>query len=76
VHAKIGGYTDSTGNDDANRTLSENRARNVMDQLVSLGVDKGRLESEGYGEEHPVASNSTEAGRAQNRRIALRITEK
>ncbi|HET7602990.1 MAG TPA: OmpA family protein [Gemmatimonadales bacterium] len=76
VHAKIGGYTDSTGNDDANKTLSENRARNVMDQLVTLGVNKGRLESEGYGEEHPVASNATEAGRAQNRRIALRITEK
>jgi outer membrane protein OmpA-like peptidoglycan-associated protein len=76
VHAKIGGYTDSTGNDDANKTLSENRARNVMNQLVALGVDKGRLESEGYGEEHPVASNATEAGRAQNRRIALRVTEK
>jgi K(+)-stimulated pyrophosphate-energized sodium pump len=76
VHAKVGGYTDSTGNDTANKTLSENRARNVMDQLVALGIDKGRLESEGYGEEHPVASNATEAGRAQNRRIALRITEK
>lgn len=76
VHAKIGGYTDSTGNDDANKTLSENRARNVMNQLVALGIDKGRLESEGYGEEHPVASNATDAGRAQNRRIALRITQK
>lgn len=76
VHAKIGGYTDSTGNDEANKTLSENRARNVMDQLVSLGVTKDRLESEGYGEEHPVATNTTESGRAQNRRIALRITEK
>ncbi|HET8633603.1 MAG TPA: OmpA family protein [Gemmatimonadales bacterium] len=76
VHAKVGGYTDSTGNDTANKTLSENRARNVMDQLVALGINKGRLESEGYGEEHPVASNATEAGRAQNRRIALRITEK
>lgn len=76
VHAKIGGYTDSTGNDNANKTLSENRARNVMNRLVALGVDKGRLESEGYGEEHPVASNATEAGRAQNRRIALRVTEK
>jgi outer membrane protein OmpA-like peptidoglycan-associated protein len=76
VRAKIGGYTDSTGNDEANKTLSDNRARNVMDQLVGLGVDKGRLQSEGYGEEHPVASNATEAGRAQNRRIALRITDK
>lgn len=76
VHAKIGGYTDSVGNDNANKTLSGNRARNVMDQLVALGVGKNRLEAEGYGEEHPVASNTTEAGRAQNRRIALRITEK
>ena len=41
-----------------------------------LGVSSSRLEAEGYGEQHPVADNSTEAGRAQNRRIALRVTRK
>jgi outer membrane protein OmpA-like peptidoglycan-associated protein len=76
VHAKIGGYTDNTGNAEANRTLSTDRARNVMDGLVAAGVDASRLESEGYGDEHPVADNSTEEGRAQNRRIALRVTAK
>jgi outer membrane protein OmpA-like peptidoglycan-associated protein len=76
VHAKIGGYTDSVGDDAANQRLSEERARSVMDRLVSLGIASDRLESEGYGEQHPVASNDTEAGRAQNRRIAVRVTAK
>jgi outer membrane protein OmpA-like peptidoglycan-associated protein len=76
VHAKIGGYTDSVGDDAANQRLSEERARSVMDRLVSLGITSDRLEAEGYGEQHPVASNETESGQAQNRRIALRVTEK
>jgi len=76
VHAKIGGYTDNTGNAAANLKLSAARAKSVMDALVAAGVDKSRLESEGYGDQHPVADNSTEDGRAQNRRIALRVTAK
>jgi OOP family OmpA-OmpF porin len=76
VHVKIGGYTDNTGDAAANQMLSEARAKNVMDALVGKGVDASRLESEGYGDQHPVADNSTEEGRAQNRRIALRVTQK
>ena len=76
VHVKIGGYTDNTGDPAANKTLSEARAKNVMDALVSKGVDASRLASEGYGDQYPVADNSTEEGRAQNRRIALRVTQK
>jgi OOP family OmpA-OmpF porin len=76
VHVKIGGYTDNTGDPAANKTLSEARAKNVMDALISKGVDASRLSSEGYGDQHPVGDNSTEEGRAQNRRIALRVTEK
>lgn len=76
VHAKIGGYTDNVGNAAANKKLSDQRAKNVMDALVAGGIDQSRLESEGYGNQHPVADNSTEAGRAQNRRIALRVTQK
>jgi outer membrane protein OmpA-like peptidoglycan-associated protein len=76
VHIKLGGYTDNTGDATANQALSEARAKNVMDALAGKGVDASRMESEGYGDQHPVADNSTEEGRAQNRRIALRVTQK
>ncbi len=76
VHARIGGYTDNTGDADANLKLSDDRAKNVMNELVALGVGAPRLDSKGYGSEHPVASNATEEGRAKNRRISLRVTEK
>jgi OmpA-OmpF porin, OOP family len=76
VHVKIGGYTDNTGDPVANMALSTERAKNVMDALVSAGIDPSRLSSEGYGDQFPVGDNSTEEGRAKNRRIALRVTEK
>jgi OmpA-OmpF porin, OOP family len=76
VNVKIGGYTDNTGDPEANKTLSEARAKNVMDALVSKGIDASRLSSEGYGDQYPVADNSTDEGRAKNRRIALRVTQK
>lgn len=76
VHIKIGGYTDNTGDPAANKTLSESRAKTVVDALTSKGIDSSRLESEGYGDQHPVGDNATEEGRAQNRRIALRVTQK
>ena len=76
VKVKIGGYTDNTGNPAANLTLSQARANSVMNALTALGVATDRLSAEGYVEQYPVADNSTEAGRAQNRRIALRVTQK
>jgi outer membrane protein OmpA-like peptidoglycan-associated protein len=76
VKAKVGGYTDNVGDPAANMKLSQDRATNVMTELVVLGVAADRLSAEGYGEQNPVADNSTEAGRQQNRRIALRVTEK
>jgi outer membrane protein OmpA-like peptidoglycan-associated protein len=76
VKVKIGGYTDNTGDPDANLKLSQDRATNVMNQLVVLGVAADRLSAEGYGQQYPVADNSTDAGRQQNRRIAMRVTEK
>ena len=76
MHAKIGAYTDNTGDPAANQTLSENRAKNVMDAIVAGGIDPSRLESNGYGDQYPVADNSTPEGRAQNRRIALLVTQK
>ena len=76
VKLKIGGYTDNTGDPKANQRLSTDRAFNVMNELVKLGVDKSRLGAEGYGDKFPVADNSIEEGRQQNRRISVRVTEK
>jgi outer membrane protein OmpA-like peptidoglycan-associated protein len=76
VALKIGGYTDNVGNAEANLKLSQNRAENTKQELVKLGADAKRLEAQGYGEKHPVADNSTEEGRAKNRRIDLRVTSK
>ena len=76
VHVKLGGYTDNTGNPEANKALSEARAKSVMNSLASKGVDPSRMEAEGYGDQYPVGDNSTEEGRTKNRRIALRVTQK
>lgn len=76
VHLRIGGYTDNQGDATANLKLSQDRADNVMQQLIVLGVDPSRLDAKGYGEDHPVADNATDAGRAQNRRISMRVTQK
>jgi K(+)-stimulated pyrophosphate-energized sodium pump len=76
VHLKIGGYTDNVGSADQNLTLSDERATNVMHELVRMGVAPNALEAKGYGQEHPVADNSTEEGRALNRRISMLVTEK
>jgi outer membrane protein OmpA-like peptidoglycan-associated protein len=76
VKIKIGGYTDNTGDAAANLKLSQDRANNVMAELVKLGVAAERMQAQGYGEDHPVADNSTEEGRQKNRRISLRVTEK
>jgi outer membrane protein OmpA-like peptidoglycan-associated protein len=76
VKIKIGGYTDSTGDDAQNMKLSQDRATNTMTELVTLGIAADRLEAEGYGEQYPVASNDTDEGRQRNRRIDMRVTAK
>jgi OmpA-OmpF porin, OOP family len=76
VHVKVGGYTDSSGDPAANLRLSQDRANSVRQELIGLGIAADRLTAEGYGQEHAVADNATEAGRAQNRRVALRVTQK
>ncbi|MUV04713.1 OmpA family protein [Flavobacterium rakeshii] len=67
----IQGYTDNSGSDEHNQKLSENRASTVLNTLTSLGIDKSRLSSKGFGSQNPVADNSTEEGRAKNRRVEL-----
>ncbi|MGZ8184347.1 MAG: OmpA family protein, partial [Methylobacter sp.] len=73
---KIGGYTDNTGSAKANLRLSGQRANAVKNALVSMGIDASRLDAEGYGSAHPVATNETEEGRQQNRRIDIQVTKK
>ncbi len=76
VKIKIGGYTDNKGKAKSNLALSEKRAATVKNTLVAGGIDASRLEAEGYGSEHPVADNATDAGRQQNRRIDVLVTAK
>ncbi|HEY2104583.1 MAG TPA: OmpA family protein [Candidatus Binataceae bacterium] len=73
AHLDIAGYTDNRGAADANLRLSQNRAMAVVAELAAKGVSPQRLTAEGYGEEDAVADNSTEQGRAQNRRAAVRV---
>lgn len=65
------GHTDSSGSDAYNQSLSERRARAVMDYLISRGVNVDRLRSEGRGEREPRDSNASEAGRQLNRRVEV-----
>jgi outer membrane protein OmpA-like peptidoglycan-associated protein len=67
----ITGYTDSIGPQDYNQGLSERRANAAREYLISKGVAGDRLKAMGYGETRPIASNDTQEGRAQNRRIEL-----
>ncbi|KAA6460134.1 OmpA family protein [Acidobacteria bacterium AB60] len=67
----IEGHTDNVGAAAANRALSERRAQAVRDWLVSKGVSADRLTAKGYGDTKPVADNTTDEGRAKNRRVEL-----
>jgi len=74
AQATIAGYTDNVGSAASNLTLSKQRADTVRNELIGMGVDGSRLTAEGYGDANPVGSNSTDAGRAMNRRITIRVT--
>ncbi|MGH6920705.1 MAG: OmpA family protein, partial [Geminicoccaceae bacterium] len=71
----IEGHTDSTASDTYNLALSQRRANAVEDFLISQGVDPLRIGSRGYGEQLPVATNDSAAGRQQNRRVELVILD-
>lgn len=70
----VQGYTDSTGSDAYNLTLSQQRAQAVYNYLLANGLKTLSITYIGYGKSNPIASNDTEAGRAQNRRVVLAIT--
>jgi OOP family OmpA-OmpF porin len=76
VVVEVAGHTDSIGSEEYNQGLSERRATAVKDYLNSKGVRASRLTSRGYGESRPVASNDTDEGRAENRRVELIVLDR
>lgn len=76
VVVEVAGHTDSVGSDAYNQGLSERRANAVKDYLTAQGVKASRLTARGYGESRPVASNDTDAGRAENRRVELIVLDR
>jgi outer membrane protein OmpA-like peptidoglycan-associated protein len=68
---RIEGYTDNVGSQAVNQKLSKARATAVMNWLIDHGVERSRLTAKGYGEVHPLGDNSTDEGRAKNRRVEL-----
>ncbi len=75
VEIEMSAHTDSKGSDNYNFTLSDNRARSVMNYILSKGIAKERIVSKGYGETKPVATNDTDDGRQLNRRVEFTITK-
>ncbi len=73
TYVDVYGHTDSTGSDAYNQGLSERRASAVANYLTSRGVASARLGTRGFGETQPIASNDTEAGRAENRRVEIKV---
>lgn len=74
IKIRITGHTDNVGSDQANQRLSEGRANAVRDEIIRRGIAAERIEAEGKGESEPIADNSTEEGRALNRRVEITIT--
>jgi outer membrane protein len=75
VYGTVEGHTDDVGDAAYNMGLSERRAQAVIDYMAANGINTSRLAAKGLGESQPVASNATEEGRAQNRRVVLRRTD-
>ena len=74
LHLSVEGYTDSIGTDDYNQKLSERRAGAVRDYLTSNGIASANVQAQGFGKANPVASNDTNAGRQQNRRVEMVVS--
>ncbi|HEY8509579.1 MAG TPA: OmpA family protein [Steroidobacteraceae bacterium] len=75
LRVELQGHTDSSGSDEYNLKLSERRANAVREYLISQGVSSQQLLARGYGETQPIADNSTAEGRAQNRRVVMKVLE-
>ena len=73
IEIEMSAHTDARGSDDYNFKLSDNRARSVMEYIISKGIAASRIVSQGYGETKPVATNDTDDGRQLNRRVEFKI---
>ena len=76
ARVKIGGYTDSTGTYKVNKLLSEARARTAWASLVEMGISPARIDARGYGPRYSIGPNTTEEGRAMNRRLSVKVLAK
>ncbi len=72
---RVEGHTDKDGSDAYNLQLSKRRAQSVVNYLIKLGIPRTRLDTKGFGEKKPVASNRTQKGKALNRRIEFIVFE-
>ncbi|MEI6854382.1 MAG: OmpA family protein, partial [Bacteroidota bacterium] len=70
---EISGHTDNVGKENDNQLLSEARAKAVMDYFVRKGINPTRLTYKGYGSTQPIAPNTTDEGRAKNRRVEMKV---
>ena len=75
VHMTLTGHTDNVGAVDQNLQLSQTRASSIMAELIRKGVPADHLTAEGYGQQDPIADNSTEEGRARNRRVSVDFSQ-
>ncbi|MFT4522624.1 MAG: outer membrane protein OmpA-like peptidoglycan-associated protein [Bacteroidia bacterium] len=73
IDALVEGHTDDVGDDNSNMTLSQQRAQAVKEYLISKGIDPQRLTANGYGETQPISKNNTPEGRAENRRVEVKL---
>jgi outer membrane protein OmpA-like peptidoglycan-associated protein len=76
LKVEVQGHTDSSGNAEKNKILSELRAKSVVDYLTENGIKISRLKFSGYGDKNPIATNETAEGRMLNRRTTIKILEK
>jgi OOP family OmpA-OmpF porin len=76
ANIQIEGYTDNSGDEDKNRAISQKRAQAVVNWLADHGIERGRLRAVGYGPDDPLVSNDTVEGRARNRRIEVKLSER
>ena len=69
LNFSVEGHTDSDGDNSLNQSLSDQRAKAVMNQLISMGIAENRLKYKGWGETKPMSDNNTPEGKANNRRV-------
>lgn len=70
---EIGGHTDNVGREETNESLSQARAESVMNYVINRGINAERIQAKGYGESEPIATNETEEGRQENRRVEIKV---